>query len=165
MSSFTLFPTLEPSRIQTNVFDFNFPQPMQVQITTKVNQNFDYNAIANDFFSKYSASSYISLSAIGHYYVTSSLITLVVHKGDKIHTYELLGPEKFSSTMSDLGTKNIRYENTKISTQPIDDKGLLVTIHGQIVINNHMCNSTTSLLIKIVDDIPRIFHQIINIFL
>jgi len=158
------------SNLQTNnvtsptTVNWNFPQPMQVQITTQINSNQNYQMIAREFMEKYAAANTLGVGCIGHYYNTNSLISVHIHHESSNILFEMVGHTNFKNKMTEIGIQTIKYHSLIDTVQPLGKNSILVSMYGKADINNTNCNILTTYVIRLIAGAPKIINQTLNIF-
>lgn len=144
--------------------NWNFSQPMEVQITTKLNPNHNHQTISKEILEKYNFDSSLGLQNIHHYYHNDCFISLIIHNQNNKQLYELVGYINFRLKMNELNVQAIKYYNINFSSQPIGKNNILMNLVGKAEINNAHFNIICSLVLKIVNGTPKITNQILEIY-
>ena len=157
-------PQLIPNMVASATVNWNFPQPMEIQITTQLNANNNYHDIAKDFIEKYAMASSFDLTCTSHYYHTDALISLHIHHGTNNHLFEIVGHNNFKNKMTEFNLNATKYNNLVCTVQPIGKNKVLTTMHGRIELNSTFYNMITTFVVKIISGSPRIINQFLEIF-
>lgn len=145
---------------------WNFPQPMQVQITTQLNSNANYQAIAKDFVEKYLTANLFGISNLSFYYNDNTCISIHIHQSSNHTLYEIVGHNNYKNKLAELSINTIRYYNLICTAQPVGKKSILITTNGKAEINNRHYNIMTTFIIQLGNDqFSKITNQILEIFL
>ena len=155
---------LIPNMIAPATVNWNFPQPMEIQITTQLNVNNNYHDITKDFIEKYTLTSSLDLACISHYYHTDALISLHIHHETNNHLFEIVGHNNFKNKMTELNLSTIKYNNLVCTAQPIGKNKILTTMHGRVELNSKFYNMINTFIVKIIGGSPRIINQVLEIF-
>ena len=154
------------SSVQNNIPSTNnwiFPQPMQVQITTQLNANHNYQSIAKDFIEKFLTANSLGIGYTGHYYDNNTLFSIHVLQSSSGYLHEMIGFMNYRTKLTEMGIHTVKYNNILNTSQPIGKNSLLITMHGKAEINNSIYNISMTFVIKIISGTPTIISQIFNI--
>ncbi|XWV26051.1 putative orfan [Tupanvirus soda lake] len=154
-----------PTPVTPSTVTWNFPQPMQVQITTPLNPNHDYQVVAKDFLEKYVTAISIGVVTIGHFYDANTSISLHIHRGNENHLFEIVGHNNFRNKLVEFGIQTIKYSNVVYTTQPVGKNSILITMHGRADINGVTYTTINTFIIRITSGLPRIINQVLEIFM
>ena len=153
-----------PPSIQSTAISWSFSQPMQVQVTTQLNANYNYQDIAKNFLEKYTSANIISFFSVDHYYDTNSSISLHLHQSSSNILHEIIGFNNFRDKMAGMNVYLIKYSNLVFTSQPIGENGIVISFHGKAEINGVLYNVLSTLVLRIISGTPKITNQILNIF-
>jgi hypothetical protein len=145
--------------------NWNFPKPMQIQVTTQINANNDYRTIAKDFIEKFASANTTGVGNIGYYYNADSLISLHIHQGPNNFLFEITGYNNLKIKFAEMGIHFIKYDNIVQTAQPLGKNNVLLTIFGRAEINGKIYNIMSTFIIKIILGTNKITNQIFNIFM
>lgn len=143
---------------------WNFQQPMQVQITTPLNANHNYQLIAKDFLEKFSSASSYGMANTGYYYNTDCSITLTIHQGSSNNSTELMGYNNLKNKFTELGINIIKYHGIIHKCQPVGKNSVIVTLYGKTDINNTTYNIMSTFVVRIIQNNFKITNHIFDIF-
>lgn len=144
---------------------WNFPQPMQVQVTTQLNANHNYQAIAKDFIEKYATANTLGVACLGHYYFNDAKISLHVHHSSSNQLHEMLGHSNFRNKLAEMGIYIIKYHTLTLTAQPLGKSKVLVNTFGKAEINNINYNIISNFVLKTTEIVPKIVSQTFEVFI
>ena len=152
--------SLQPNPTTIN---YNWLQPMQITVDQNANSN--YPTIAKDFLEKYALASNYGISYTGHFYNSTSFVTIYVHQGQLNHLHETVGYTNYINKLVELGINLIKYQTITHSAQPIGKNNVLVTFYGQAEINGRNYQIKSVFVIRIISGSYRIINHVLDVFI
>lgn len=144
--------------------NWNFPQPMQVQIITQLNVNHYYQQIVKELLEKFFVAASLGIGYTEHYYDTNAMISIQTHQGSNNLLHEMIGFLNFKNKLSEMGINVLRCQNLTYTAQPVGKNSLLTTVTGKAEFNNIYYTIIITFVIRIQSGIPKIINEMIDIF-
>lgn len=162
MTNVTWFPVLQNNN---NLQPMSWNYTHTIQLTTQINPNHNYTALARDFFEKYGTESAFNIANTEIFYASDTCVSLHLHQFGNNTLFELPGFTNFKNKLNELGVYNIKYMNLVPTAQPVGKNSVLLNIIGQCEIRNKIYVIDSTVVIKIDNNSIKITNQIFNLFL
>lgn len=154
--------TIIPCLSNLSSISFNFSHGLPIPSNDKSNNN--HQEIAKYFIEKYAYASILGMNFLESYYFSTATISLHIHRGLENRLIELVGFTSFKNKLIEDNINVIRYNNLTYTSQTLDNKRIIITIHGKAEINYINYNISVVFVIKNINDSLKIVNHIFDIF-
>ena len=143
---------------------WTFPQASQVQVTTKINPNNNYQTISKDFIEKYASAITFGINCAEYYYSSNASVSLHIHQGSNNYLHEIIGHANFKNKLSEFNINVIKFSNLVYTSQPVGKNSILLIFNGKADINNNTFTIINTFVLRIINGSPKIMNQVFEIF-